>query len=258
MTKLFDTHAHYTDESLYGNEGLIESIFAGDVGYILTAAVNFEDSVKCSKLAEKYENMYASAGIHPEEAGKISDIFSEVSKIENALSLPKIVALGEIGLDYHYGKEYAEEQKRLFDMQLSLAANAGLPVIVHDREAHADVFDIIKKYEGRVVGVMHSYSGHAEMAREYVKMGWYISFSGVITFKNAGKTAESASSVPLDRILVETDCPYLSPVPMRGKQNNSSYLHYTAERTADILGISYEEFAACSTNNAKRLFLKEN
>ncbi|MGN1096035.1 MAG: TatD family hydrolase [Eubacteriales bacterium] len=254
MEKLFDTHAHYTDASLFGNDILIDEIFAGDVGYILTAAVNAEDSEKCSHLASKYENMYATSGIHPEEAGKIPDIPAEISKIEKALSLPKIVAIGEIGLDYHYGKEYMEEQKKLFDMQLSLAAEYSLPVIIHDRDAHGDTFDMIKKYEGKVRGVMHSYSGHAEMAREYVKMGWYISFSGVITFKNAGKTAESAKAVPLDRILIETDCPYLAPVPMRGKQNHSGYLHYTAEFISNLLGISYPEFAKATTENAKRLF----
>ena len=125
---------------------------------------------------------------------------------------------------------------------------------MHDREAHGDTFDLIKKYEGKVGGVMHCYSGHAELAREYVKMGWYVSFTGVITYKNAQKTVESARAVPLDHILIETDCPYLAPVPKRSKKNHSGFLHYTAEFTANVLGVDYETFAAATTENAKRLF----
>jgi TatD DNase family protein len=159
-----------------------------------------------------------------------------------------------MGLDYYWEKEYASEQKKLFDRQMALACETGLPVIIHDREAHGDTFDMIKKYEGKVTGVMHCYSGHAELAREYVKMGWYVSFTGVITYKNALKTVESARAVPLDRILIETDCPYLAPVPKRGKTNHSGLLHYTAEFTANALGVDYETFAAATTENAKRLF----
>lgn len=254
MAKLFDTHAHYTDERLFGNEELLAEIFAGDVGNIITVAVNAEDSEKCTLLAENYENMFASAGIHPEEIEGISDIAAEVAKLERHLAHKKCVALGEIGLDYYWEKAYAAEQKKLFDRQMALAAEAGLPVIIHDREAHGDTFDMIKKYEGKVTGVMHCYSGHAELAREYVKMGWYVSFTGVITYKNAVKTVESAKSVPLDRILIETDCPYLAPVPKRSKMNHSGFLHYTAEFTANALGVDYETFAKATTENAFRLF----
>lgn len=254
MAKLFDTHSHYTDESFAGKKGLIEEIFAGDVGHIVTVAVNAEDSAKCIEIASKYENMYASAGIHPSEITDISDISAEVAKIEKFLSEPKCVAIGEAGLDYHWAKEYASEQKKLFDYQLALAMESGLPIIVHDRDAHGDTFDILKKYEGKVKGVMHCYSGHAELAREYVKMGWYVSFTGVITYKNAAKTVESAQAVPLDRILIETDCPYLTPVPMRKKKNHSGFLHYTAEFTANALGVGYDEFVEATTANAKRLF----
>ncbi len=254
MEKLFDTHAHFTDEKLYGNDELLSEIFAGDVGYILTAAVNADDSEKCASLAEQYENMYASAGIHPEEVQKISDISAEKAKLERSLTRNKVVALGEIGLDYYWDKTYIQEQKKLFEYQMELAAETHMPVLIHDREAHGDVFDIIKKYEGKVIGVMHSYSGHSELAKEYVKMGWYISFSGVITFKNAQKAVQSALAVSTDRILVETDCPYLAPVPMRGKMNHSGYLHYTADFTADLLGMDRETFAKTSTQNAKTLF----
>lgn len=254
MAKLFDTHAHFTDDSLLGNDALLQDIFAGDVGHILTVAVSADDSAKCVELAAQYENMYASAGIHPGEAKNISDISAEVAKLERYLSQTKVVALGEIGLDYHWDKTYAEEQKKMFDLQMALAAEAGLPVIIHDREAHGDTFDIIKKYEGKVSGVLHCYSGHAELAREYVKLGWYISVSGVITYKNAEKTAESAKAVPLDRLVVETDSPYLTPVPMRKYKNNSGFLHYTAEFTANALGVDYDKFVAQTTENAKRLF----
>ena len=256
MAKLFDTHSHYTDERLFGNEELLAEIFAGDVGHIVTVAVDAEDSAKCALVASQHENMFCSAGIHPSEIEKISDIPAEVAKIEKYLAEKKCVAIGEAGLDYYWAKEYAAEQKKLFEMQMALAAESGMPIIVHDREAHGDTFDIIKKYEGKVNGVMHCYSGHAELAREYVKLGWYVSFTGVITYKNAVKTVESARAVPLDRILIETDCPYLAPVPKRSKMNHSGFLHYTAEFTANALGIDYETFAAATTENAFRLFAK--
>ncbi|MBQ9745278.1 MAG: TatD family hydrolase, partial [Clostridia bacterium] len=199
----------------------------------------------------------ASVGIHPSEITEISDIPAEVAKLERHIAHNKCVALGEMGLDYYWAKAYAAEQKKLFEHQLALAAEADLPVIIHDREAHGDTFDIIKRYEGKVNGVMHCYSGHAELAREYVKMGWYISFTGVITYKNAVKTVESAQAVPLDRILIETDCPYLTPVPMRKKKNHSGFLHYTAEFTAGALGVDYETFANATTENALRFFEKK-
>ncbi len=257
MEKLFDTHAHYTDERLFGNDELLSQIFADDVGHIITVAVNAEDSEKCIALAGKYKNMFASAGIHPEEAKDIVDIGAEVAKIEKLLTREKVVAVGEIGLDYHWDREHIDKQKELFDMQMSLAEKYSLPVIIHDREAHGDVFDILKKYKDRVRGVMHCYSGHAEMVREYVKLGYYISFAGVVTYKNALKAVEAARAVPLDRILVETDCPYLAPVPKRHKTNSSAYLHYTADFLADTLGISREEFYAATTANATSFFLKE-
>ena len=254
MAKLFDTHSHYTDEYFLDKKELIDEIFAGDIGHIITVAVDAADSEKCVDLASQYENMYASVGIHPSEISSVSDISTEIAKLEKLIAHKKCVALGEMGLDYYWAKEYADEQKKLFDRQMALACETGLPVIIHDREAHGDTFDMIKKYEGKVHGVMHCYSGHAELAREYVKMGWYISFTGVITYKNAQKTVESAKAVPLDRLLIETDCPYLTPVPMRKYRNHSGYLHHTAEFIAQTLGVDYEEFASITTENAKKLF----
>ena len=234
--KLFDTHAHYTDERLRGNFKLIDDIFAGDVGYISCVASNIEDSRACIALAEKYPNMYATAGIHPHDCESRSDINGDMAKLRSLLLHEKVVAIGEIGLDYHYDKDWEIKQKEYFDAQLSLSEELCLPVIIHDRDAHGDVFDIIRTHP-KARGIIHSCSESAEMVKEYVKMGWYISFSGVITFKNASKILESVKATPKDRILVETDCPYLAPVPMRGRDNTSAYLHFTAEKAAEVLGI---------------------
>lgn len=252
MVKLFDTHAHYTDERINKND-LISEIFSGDVGYITCVASNVKDSRACISKAHEFENMYATVGIHPHECENNADIYTDMSEIERLSKYKKVVAIGEIGLDYHYDKEWEARQKEYFDAQLSLAEKLDLPVVIHDREAHGDVFDIIKLHKNSR-GIIHSCSESAEMVRQYVSLGWYISFSGVITFKNASKLLEAVAATPLDRILVETDCPYLAPVPMRGRDNNSSYLHYTAEKAAQILGVSYEEFANTEIENAFRVF----
>lgn len=251
--KLFDTHAHYTDERLRGNYKLIDDIFAGDVGYISCVASNIEDSRACIALAEKYPNMYATAGIHPHDCESCGDINGDMAKLRSLSRHEKVVAIGEIGLDYHYDKDWEIKQKDYFDAQLFLSEELCLPVIIHDRDAHGDVFDIIRAHP-KARGIIHSCSESAEMVKEYVKMGWYISFSGVITFKNASKILESVKATPKDRILVETDCPYLAPVPMRGRDNTSAYLHFTAEKAAGVLGIDYDEFVRVSTDNAKRVY----
>ncbi|MBQ0125060.1 MAG: TatD family hydrolase [Clostridiales bacterium] len=257
MTKLFDTHAHYTDERLKDKTGLIESIFDGDVGYITCVASSIEDSMECIALAEKYENMYASAGIHPHECENRTDVDADMQAIERLCGKEKVIALGEIGLDYHYDKEFEAAQKKYFDAQLSLAESLDIPVIIHDRDAHGDVFDMICAHK-RARGIIHSCSESAEMVKEYVRRGWYISFSGVITFKNASKILEAVNATPKDRILVETDCPYLSPVPMRGTDNSSANLHFTAAKAAETLGMDYGEFVKISTENAKRVFMIED
>ena len=253
MHKLFDTHAHYTDERLYGNFALLDEIFAGDVGYIACVASNISDSINCISLAEKYPNMYATAGIHPHECENLTDIDGDIAEIKRLTAHKKVVAIGEIGLDYHYDKEWEQKQKEYFEAQLFLAEELDMPVIIHDRDAHGDVFDIIRAHKNSR-GIIHSCSESADMVKEYVKMGWYISFSGVITFKNASKILDAVRATPLDRILVETDCPYLSPVPMRGRDNSSAYLHFTAEKAADTLGVDHDEFARVSTENALRVY----
>lgn len=253
MNKLFDTHAHYTDERLYGNFDLLDAIFSGDVGYIACVASDISDSKKCIELAEKYPNMYAAAGIHPHECENLTDIYADMAAIEELARHEKVVAIGEIGLDYHYDKEWEQKQKEYFEAQLDLAEKLDMPVIIHDRDAHGDVFDILRAHK-KSRGIIHSCSESADTVKEYVKMGWYISFSGVITFKNASKILDAVKATPLDRILVETDCPYLSPVPMRGRDNSSAYLHFTAEKAAEVLGVEYDEFVRTSTENALRVY----
>ena len=254
MAKLFDTHAHYTDEKLRAMPELLTEALSGDVGGIVTVATELSDSEACIALAASYENVWASAGIHPHECGKAGDLDTAMKRLRTLLQREKTVAIGEIGLDYHYNFSDRDTQMRFFRAQMDVAAEAGLPVIIHDREAHGDVFDTIHAYRGRVRGIIHSCSASAEQVREYVKMGWYISFSGVITFKNAAGILDSVRATPRDRILVETDCPYLSPVPMRGKLNHSGYLHYTAEKAAELLGMDYAEFCETEMANARTVF----
>jgi len=253
MHKLFDTHAHYTDERLWGDFKLLDDIFAGDVGYITCVASDIPDAERCIELAEKYERMYATVGIHPHECEKCTDITGDMERIAALSRHEKVVAVGEIGLDYHYDKDWEQKQKEYFDAQLCLAESLDLPVIIHDRDAHGDVFDVLRAHK-KSRGIIHSCSESAETVKEYVKMGWYISFSGVITFKNATKILDAVKATPTDRILVETDCPYLSPVPMRGRDNSSAYLHFTAEKAAEVLGIDCDEFARISTENALRVY----
>lgn len=253
MNALFDTHAHYTDEKFGDPSELLAEVFSGGICGILCAGEDFESSRASVALAEKYENMYAAAGIHPHDCGKAGELNFALDKIKPLLGNEKTVALGEIGLDYFYDFSDRQTQKEFFDAQLSLAEEFRLPVIIHDREAHGDVADIVRAHPG-VNGILHSYSGSAEQAKDYVRRGFYISFSGSITFKNASKLPEAVSAVPPDRILVETDCPYLAPVPMRGKINHSGYLHYTAEKAASLLGMDCERFCRIEVQNAKNIF----
>ncbi len=254
MAKLFDTHAHYTDERLMGNESLLNALFSQDVSHILTVATDVADGEVCASLSESREGIYASAGIHPHECGNAGSLDDAMNEIERQLARKKTVALGEIGLDYHYDFSDRETQMRFFRAQMELAEKTGKPVIIHDREAHGDTMDMVRAFKGRVHGVLHSCSASAEQVREYVKMGWYVSFSGVITFKNAAKTLEAVLATPPERLLLETDCPYLAPVPMRGKTNHSGYLHYTAEKAAALLQMDYDELCVLEVANAKKLF----
>lgn len=260
--KLFDSHAHYYDERFFAEsvdsaKNILASVFDGDVGYIVNVGTNNENNPVCLSMAQEYEGMYAAVGLHPADMNECD--MEELAKFEQFLiehrdfKMEKIVAIGEIGFDYYHEPCDKEKQKAFFDGQMELAEKYGLPVVIHDREAHGDSFDMVLKHKN-VTGVFHSYSGSAEMAAELVKRGWYISFSGVVTFKNANRVREVARTVPLDRLLIETDCPYLAPHPMRGKMNHSGYLHYTAQTIADVFGVEYERIVEITANNAKKLF----
>ncbi len=259
---LFDSHAHYFDSRFDGeaDEVLQTEVFGRGVAGVINVATNPQNALRCIEQTERYERMWCAIGIHPEDAQAMEGSPEEgIAAIRALLERPeqrrekKIVALGEIGLDYYWQPVDKERQMAFFEGQLALGEELSLPVIIHDREAHGDCFDAVCRYP-RVRGVLHSYSGSAEMAKELVKRGWYISFSGVLTFKNARKVRETAAVVPHDRILIETDAPFLSPEPFRGRTNHSGRMAYTAAALSEALGCSYEETVRLTTQNARRLF----
>ncbi len=263
MEKLFDSHAHYYDarfeSELGGADALLTSLFEREVGGIVNVGTNLENMHTVVESAKRYEKMYAAVGIHPSDGQAYRDVARAVSALRDFLGdaesrrARKIVALGEIGLDYHYDDTDRAQQTEMLEAQLSLAEALSMPVIIHDREAHGDCFDAICRHPA-VRGVFHSYSGSAEMARDLVRRGWYISFSGVVTFKNAPRVREAVAAVPLDRLLIETDCPYLTPHPHRGKMNHSGYMRYTAEAVAAVKGVDADTLIRSSTDAAKTLF----
>lgn len=263
MEKLFDSHAHYYDsrfEREFGStDALLQSLFQESVAAIVNIGTDVENSRLVVTEAARWPHMYATVGIHPGDGERIADIDGALRDMRALLGTAdtrkrdKIVALGEIGLDYHYDGTDKEKQAYIFEEQLKMAEACDIPVVIHDREAHGDVFDAVCRHAG-VRGVFHSYSGSAEMAKDLVRRGWYISFSGVVTFKNAPKVCEAAAAVPPHRMLIETDAPYLAPVPFRGKLNHSGYARYTAERLAEIHGISTDEMIKITRENAERLF----
>lgn len=261
MAKLFDSHAHYTDSRFAsdypgGADALLTNIMSGDVGYIINVSTDLEDAVRVITQAGKYPGMYAAAGIHPGDIKNDMKLESEMNKLRSLLSLAKekkIVAVGEIGLDYYRQPVNKPLQKAFFERQLEIAKEFSLPAVIHDRDAHGDTLDMIARHP-HVRGVFHSFSGSAGMAQELLRLGWYISFSGVLTFKNARKAVEAAECVPLDRILIETDCPYLAPHPHRGELNHSALMRYTAERLAEIKGLDTDEVIDITAGNAAGLF----
>ena len=263
MIKMFDTHAHYYDERFEkecgGVDALLDELFEESVDYIINVGTDVESSRICMAQAAKYTGMYCAAGIHPSDGQRCADPEAELAALEGLLGTPesrkanKIVALGEIGLDYHYEGTDKEKQAFLFEEQLKMAERHGLPVIIHDREAHGDCFDAICRHPS-VTGVFHSYSGSVEMAKELVRRGWYISFSGVVSFKNAHRVREVVAAIPEDRILIETDAPYLAPVPYRGELNHSGHLLYTADAVGGVLFTGVDDVIIFTKENAKRLF----
>lgn len=255
---LFDSHAHYDDLKFDVNrqeilEGLHLKTGVNPLGVslVVNSASDYTTSGLSLSLAEKYDFMYATCGVHPEASGRVGDELEDT--LCKLLSHPKCVALGEIGLDYHYDDAAPREvQLEVFKRQMALAEKLKKRVVIHDREAHGDCMDIVRRYN--VKGVFHSFSGSSEMVKELVKLGWYISFSGTVTFKNAVNVAKSAIAVPDDRILIETDAPYLAPVPYRGKQNNSALMYETAKKIAELRGVSVEYIADLTLKNGKSFF----
>jgi hydrolase, TatD family len=251
---LFDSHAHYDDEAFDGErEEVLKAVREEGVQYIVNAGSGIKESQMSVELAQKYDYIYAAVGVHPENADEFDGNSIEI--LRGLTGNKKVVAVGEIGLDYYYEGAQKDTQKKVFEEQLNLAMELKLPVIIHSREAHEDTFDILKPYALKGLrGVLHCYSGSVEMAREYVKLGFYIGFTGVITFKNAKKAVEVLKDIPIERVLIETDCPYLAPVPFRGKRNDSRFLKYTARRACDVLEMEYEDFTGRTLNNARELF----
>lgn len=254
---MFDSHAHYDDRQYDADrEELLGRLFGqGGVTGVVAIGCDLASSRAAIRLAETHGGMYAAVGLHPEHAEALSLAF--LAELETMLGLPKVVALGEIGLDYHYETPSRDAQKTAFRAQLALAERTGTPVSIHDRDAHGDVLTILREFPN-VTGVLHSFSGSVEMAKELVKRGWYLSFSGVLTFKNARQAPEVAAWVPSDRYLVETDAPYLTPVPHRGERNDSGMLRYTLQKLAEVRGVPFETVERETEENARRLFRIES
>lgn len=250
---LFDTHAHFDDERFDADrDAMLGQMKDFGVTNITNIASSMASSRRSVELAEKYDFVYASVGVHPSETENLTE--TDMEELRRLAQHPKVRAIGEIGLDYHYPDDVAPDiQKKWFFRQLDLAQELNMPVIIHDRDSKGDSLEILKKMKISN-GVVHCFSGSAETAREIIKLGMMISFTGVLTFKNARRTIEACAAVPTDRLMIETDCPYMAPEPHRGERNHSGYVRYVAEKMAEIKGISYEEMVDITDKNAKRFF----
>ena len=248
----FDTHAHYDSGAFNADRyEILGSMPASNVGLIVDPGCDLESSKAAIALAERFDFVYAAVGWHPEDMDKLSE--EAYAQLERLAEHPKCVAIGEIGLDYYWDDTHKAEQKVLFRRQIELALRLNKPVIVHDREAHGDSFDIVSRYPA-LRGVFHCYSGSAETAQELIARGWYLGFDGPLTYKNAKKTVEVARIVPLDRVLLETDSPYMAPVPVRGTRNDSRNVFHIASKFAELRGMEVDEVIALTSENGKRLF----
>ena len=250
---LFDTHAHMDDEAFDADrEELLRTLPEQGIALLMNPGCSLASSRAACDLAEKYDYIYAAVGSHPDAADEVNQETLEAYRMLCKQN-PKVKAIGEIGLDYHYEDIPREIQLRAFRDQMALARELNLPVIVHEREAHEDGMAVVREFP-EVTGVFHCYSGSAEMARQLVKLGWYIGFTGVLTFKNARKALEVAQSIDLSRIVLETDCPYMSPEPFRGKRNDPGKLYRMAQVLGQLRGIPAEEAAGIALENGKRLY----
>ncbi len=250
---LFDTHAHLDDSAFdEDREALLQALPRENIGLLMNPGCSLESSRHAAALAAENHWIYAAVGSHPDAADEVcDDVLQEYRNL--VLHNPKIKAIGEIGLDYHYEDVPRERQQQAFRAQMALAEELNLPVIIHDREAHGDCLSIVDEFP-RVQGVFHCYSGSADMAQELIRRGWYVGFTGVLTFKNARRAVEAASAVPLDRIVLETDCPYMAPEPFRGRRNYPGYIYRMAEKLAEIRGMTPEEIQRITMENGKRLY----
>lgn len=250
---IIDTHAHYDDEQFDADrESLLAQMQDAGIGLIVNAGSTVPSWDKIVKLTEEYPFIYGAIGVHPDEVGALDE--EQFARMSALLDQEKIVALGEIGLDYYWDNESHDLQKKWFIRQLELAREKDMPVIIHSREAAADTMEIMKQYAAGMKAVIHCYSYSAEMAKEYVKMGYYIGVGGVVTFKNAKKLKQVVEDIPLSSIVLETDCPYLAPVPYRGKRNCSLYLPYVAEQIAELKATTVEEVIRQTEKNARGLY----
>lgn len=249
---IFDSHAHYDDESFNEDrENVIKEIRENGVINVLNCGASMEGARDSFKLANKYDFFYAAVGIHPENAYELTE--ENYEEIKEMTKNPKVRAIGEIGLDYYWEENPPrEKQKEVFRKQMELAKELNMPVVIHDRDAHGDTLEIMKEFP-EVKGVVHCFSGSVEFARECLKLGYYIGFTGVVTFKNSKKIVEVAKEVPLDRMLVETDAPYMAPTPNRGKRNRSDYIKFIIEKIAEVKELSVEEVSNATIENAKNL-----
>ena len=248
---IFDSHAHYDDDWFdEDRDELLSSLYSKGVTNIINCGCDYKSSLTTLALAEKYDFIYAALGVHAHEAEEASE--EDLDNIKALYSHKKVVAVGEIGLDYHYDFSPRERQIEVFEKQIILANELGLPIIVHDRESHEDTMNLLKKH--RPKGVVHCFSGSVEMAKEVVKLGMYIGLGGAVTFKNARKPIEVAEYLPIDYLLLETDAPYMTPVPFRGQRCDSAHIAYTAEKIAEVKGMDTQELIDKCNENAKRLF----
>ena len=251
MEGIFDTHAHYDDERFdEDRDVLLQTLPEKGVSNVINCGVTYRSSLTTLELAHQYDYLYAAIGIHPEDCGGTEE--SDYDALLPLYDDPKVVAVGEIGLDYYWDTVPKDVQIQAFERQLVLANELNLPVIVHDREAHADTMMLLQKHRPR--GVLHCFSGSVETMQEAVKLGFYIGLGGAVTFKNAKKPLAVAAAVPLDRLLLETDCPYMAPVPFRGKRNDSSLIAYVAETIGAVRGMEPQVLIDQCRENAKRLF----
>ena len=251
MNNIFDSHAHYTDKAFNDDrENMLGSLKESGICGVINCGADLESSQESLALSKEYDYIYFACGIHPEEVDNLPENYIDI--LRRMAQDKKCVAIGEIGLDYYWLQDNKDLQKKVFEEQILLAKELDLPIIVHDREAHEDTLNILKKYKPK--GVLHCFSGSVETAKEVLKLGMYIGLGGAVTFKNAKKPVEVAEMLPLDRLLLETECPYMAPVPMRGKRNNSAYIQYVAEKIGEIKGIEPQEITDKATDNVKKLF----